>query len=39
MFVGNHFLVPEDPFGKDGPTLDEVLNKNAKLAVRTAVPL
>ncbi len=40
MFVGDIFMIPDDPFGKDGPMLEEVLNKNAKpaQAQRNLVP-
>lgn len=26
-FVGNLFMVPDDPLGRNGPTLDEFLKK------------
>lgn len=26
-FAGNLFMVPDDPLGRDGPTLDEFLRK------------
>lgn len=26
-FAGNIFMVPDDPLGRDGPTLDEFLRK------------
>lgn len=26
-FAGNLFMVPDDPLGRDGPTLDEFLKK------------
>ncbi|KAG3261011.1 KH and NYN domain containing, transcript variant X1 [Ictidomys tridecemlineatus] len=29
-FVGNHFMVPDDPLGRNGPTLDEFLKKPAR---------
>ncbi|KAM5235492.1 protein NYNRIN [Ctenodactylus gundi] len=30
-FAGNHFMVPDDPLGRDGPTLDEFLKKPNRL--------
>jgi hypothetical protein len=29
-FVGNLFMVPDDPLGRNGPTLDEFLKKPAR---------
>ena len=30
QFVNDYFMIPEDPMGKDGPTLDQLLVKNPK---------
>ena len=30
MFVGDTFMISHDPNGKTGPTLDQLLNPNAK---------
>ena len=30
QFVEDYFMIPEDPMGKDGPTLDQMLAKNPK---------
>ncbi|XP_023563478.1 protein KHNYN isoform X2 [Octodon degus] len=34
-FVGNLFMVPDDPLGRNGPTLDEFLKKPARKQVST----
>uniref|UniRef100_UPI0037E80AF7 NEDD4-binding protein 1 n=1 Tax=Semicossyphus pulcher TaxID=241346 RepID=UPI0037E80AF7 len=38
-FVEDHFMIPDDPLGKDGPHLDIFLRKNNRRAVVTPPPL
>jgi len=33
-FVGDLFMVPDDPLGRNGPTLDELLTKPIPISYR-----
>ncbi|XP_078113954.1 NEDD4-binding protein 1 isoform X2 [Sander vitreus] len=38
-FVEDHFMIPDDPLGKNGPHLDLFLRKDNKMAPATTLPL
>lgn len=34
-FVRDHFMLPDDPYGRDGPSLDELLRQST---TKSAIP-